>query len=369
MPSRYAAMLEAEPHPMAEKTPQDGLTVHDLHKRFGQVAALRGVSFHVARGQIAAILGPSGCGKSTTLSIIAGLERQDRGEVLWDGQPVDPIPPHQRGFGLMFQDLALFPHLNVFENLAFGLRQKGMHPETIKRQVEGMLERVGLAGYGPRPVDTLSGGEQQRVALARALLPHPRLLMLDEPLGALDRALRERLLKDLHQILRGLRQTALYVTHDQEEAFTIADYIILMNEGQVEQRGSPMEIYARPANLFVARFLGLQNIYRAELRRGELHTPFGHWPWPAAGSGQVQVLLRPDALSLDGSGPASLQGELVGVSFRGSFSRLTVQVKSLILEVDVPSTTPLPPLGARVRLAFDPHRALQVFHEHNDHRP
>ncbi len=346
---------------MDDNSPSTGLSVQDLHKRFGAVAALQGVSFDVARGQVAAILGPSGCGKSTTLAIIAGLERQDRGRVLWDGQPMDAIPPHRRGFGLMFQDLALFPHLNVFENLAFGLRQQHMDPQTIRQAVEDMLARVGLAGYGPRAVDTLSGGEQQRVALARALLPRPKLLMLDEPLGALDRALRERLLKDLRQILRGLQQTALYVTHDQEEAFAIADHIVLMNEGRVVQSGPPMEIYAQPADLFVARFLGLQNILPGELRDGTLLTPLGRWPWPAGPAAQVHVLLRPDALSLDGAGPATLEGVLREISFRGSFSRLTLQVGEWTLEVDVPSRTPLPAIGSRLRLAFDPHQAVQVF--------
>ena len=231
------------------------LSVTDISKSFGSTQALDTVSFEVDQGEIVALLGPSGCGKSTLLSIIAGLEAPDNGNVRWEGVSLEGTPPHLRGFGLMFQDFALFPHMNVYANVAFGLKMAHMTPGSVDTRVKEMLETVGLPNIGARDVNTLSGGEQQRVALARALAPHPRLLMLDEPLGSLDRNLRERLVVDLEAILHRLHQTAIYVTHDQEEAFAIADRIILMNAGRIEQMGTPEVIYHSPASVFVARFL------------------------------------------------------------------------------------------------------------------
>src|SRR5512139_2742218 len=190
-----------------------GLILRDIHKSFGSKRALSGVSFQVGQGETVALLGPSGCGKSTLLGIIAGLDSPDQGDVLWDGESLASLPAHQRGFGLMFQDFALFPHRDVFGNVAFGLQMAKWEPRQIAARVEEVLRLVGLPGFTRRDVNTLSGGEAQRVALARSLAPNPRLLMLDEPLGSLDRTLRERLVIDLGQILRHSHQTAIYVTH------------------------------------------------------------------------------------------------------------------------------------------------------------
>lgn len=236
------------------------LEVRSLSKTFGPIRAVDDVSFSLDRGEIVALLGPSGSGKSTLLALIAGLEMPDTGEILWDGESLANVPPHRRGFGLMFQDYALFPHKNVTQNVGFGLQMQGKGRAEIAGGVKWALELVGLAGFEERDVNTLSGGEQQRVALARSLAPHPRLLMLDEPLGALDRALRERLLIDLPTILARLNQTALYVTHDQEEAFALANRVLIMRAGKVVQEGTRSEIFAHPASPFVAEFLGLSRV-------------------------------------------------------------------------------------------------------------
>jgi ABC-type Fe3+/spermidine/putrescine transport system ATPase subunit len=211
------------------------LEVRDVELAFGDLPVLRGVSLEAAEGEIVCLLGPSGCGKTTLLRVIAGLEVPERGDVIFDGRSVRDVPVHRRGFGLMFQDFALFPHLDVARNAAFGLRMMGIPAAERQRRVQEVLSLVGLAGFERRDVAKLSGGEKQRVALARSLAPNPRLLMLDEPLGSLDAALRERLVIEIREIIKQVGRAALYVTHDQHEAFAIADRIIIMNEGRFEQ--------------------------------------------------------------------------------------------------------------------------------------
>jgi len=341
-----------------------GLVVDQLVKSFGAVQAVDGASFEVERGEIVALLGPSGCGKSTILAMIAGLERPDQGQITWEGQPLAHVPPHQRGFGLMFQDFALFPHLDVYDNVAFGLHMAGLPPETVRSRVKEVLEWVGLPDFLRRDVNTLSGGEQQRVALARSLAPHPSLLMLDEPLGALDRSLRERLIQDLGGILRATNQTAIYVTHDQEEAFALADRVIVMNAGRVEQSGTPQEIYLRPATPFVARFLGFMNLLEGEVRveNGQpgVKTPLGFWPVKSPASGAVSVLLRPEQVNLEGNGLGSLRGKVLQRSFRGSTCQIDVNIEGMRLRFEFPSDAALPRVGQEIRLSFDPHRALHL---------
>lgn len=344
----------------------NGLTVNEVTKSFGATRALSGVSFTVQPGEIIALLGPSGCGKSTLLALIAGLDAPDRGEITWEGQPLAHIPPHKRGFGLMFQDFALFPHLNVQDNIAFGLRTGGMPAEDIHRRVIEVLQIVGLPSFARRDVNTLSGGEQQRVALARSLAPHPRLLMLDEPLGSLDRSLRERLVGDLGRILRHTQQTAIYVTHDQEEAFALADRILVMNAGQIVQAGAPQEIFLKPASPFVARFLELTNIFEGEVRKdGEkitLFTPIGKFLLSGSATlGAVQILLRPEHAHLDDSGPCIIHGIVQEVSFRGNWQRLSLMVNQSELTFDFPASLPMMEPGEAITLSLDPEQAIQVF--------
>jgi thiamine transport system ATP-binding protein len=229
------------------------LQLHDVTVRYGAATAVRGVSIDVADGEVLALLGPSGCGKSTLLRAIAGIEPLASGRVAWDGVDLARVPIHRRGFGLMFQDGVLFPHRTVAGNVGYGIARR---PDAAKR-VADLLEMVGLAGYGGRRVATLSGGEAQRVALARALAPRPRLLLLDEPLAALDRSLRAALLADLDEVLRSTGTTAVFVTHDQAEAFAIADRIALMRTGRIVQIGTPGEVRESPVDPEAARFLGL----------------------------------------------------------------------------------------------------------------
>ncbi len=233
------------------------LRVEDVSVHFEGKAALDDVTLNLAEGEVVTVLGPSGSGKSTLLRVIAGLQRPAAGRVMLDGRDLASVPPHRRGIGLVFQDHALFHHRDVAGNVAFGLRMRGDRPEAVERRVHELLDLVGLAGFEHRSVGTLSGGEQQRVALARGLAPEPRVLLLDEPLGSLDRLLRDRLLEDLENLFAELQVTALYVTHDQAEAFALGDRVALMRAGCVVQTGTPDELWAHPADVDVAQFLGL----------------------------------------------------------------------------------------------------------------
>jgi ABC-type Fe3+/spermidine/putrescine transport system ATPase subunit len=236
------------------------LEVANIWKSYEGAPLLRGISFTIAAGETVCLLGPSGSGKSTLLRIIAGLESAEQGQVCWEENDLASVPAHRRGFGLVFQDYALFPHLNVAENVAFGLKMQDLSRDEIRLCVDGSLKTVNLVGFENRTVTDLSGGEQQRVALARALAPHPRLLMFDEPLGALDRNLRERLMDELRGILYATGVPAIYVTHDQEEAFTLADRILLLHDGEILRSGTPAEVWNDPGSAWTAQFLGAGNV-------------------------------------------------------------------------------------------------------------
>ncbi len=234
----------------------DELILQEVNKSYGpDILMLRDVNLTLAPGTHLSVLGPSGSGKTTLLRIIAGLESIDSGNILFNGKSLLDIPPYKRSFGYMFQDFALFPHMNVFQNVAFGLKMKKEGKGEIKIQVEKMLDLTGLKGYGNRHVNELSGGERQRVALARTLAPRPRLLMLDEPLSSLDRVLRQKLLGELTQIISTLNITTIFVTHDHEEAFSAGSTVLIMKEGRIEQEGTREDLIQRPANEWVRHFL------------------------------------------------------------------------------------------------------------------
>ena len=325
---------------------QPALEAVGIYKNYEGKPLLKGVSFQVDQGETLALLGPSGGGKSTLLRMIAGLEEIDQGQVRWEGQDLAAIPAHKRGFGLMFQDYALFPHRSVMENVAFGLRMQRLPAREIHQRAVEALEMVNLAGFARRRVTDLSGGEQQRVALARALAPRPRLLMLDEPLGALDRSLRAQLLQELRRILHAAQIPALYVTHDQEEAFSLADRLLLLHQGQIVQAGAPQAVYNRPASAWVARFFGLDNLLDGTLIApdSEPGKPAARLPWVRTGLGvftprevpaaaalgaPVKLLLRPAGAVVltDGDKADShnqVTGQVVDAAFQGEQFRVSL---------------------------------------------
>ncbi|MET0772290.1 MAG: ABC transporter ATP-binding protein [Candidatus Limnocylindrales bacterium] len=320
---------------------------------YGSRVALQPLDLTVAAGSIVAVLGPSGSGKSSLLRVVAGLEPPTGGRITLDGRDITGVPAHDRGIGLMFQDFALFPHRDVAGNVGFGLRMRGDDAAAVARRVMEVLELVGLPGAGPRSVGALSGGEQQRVALARALAPEPRLLMLDEPMGSLDRALRERLPAELRAIALRLGLTVLYVTHDQEEAFGVADRVVILRDGRVVADGTPEGLWTSPPDAFVASFLGFRNIADAEVSGGVARTPWGTLALPGVVDGRVTLVLRPDALGLADTG---MGGVVEARRFRGDHVRVVVTTDAgAPLELEV-RDGPLPQVGERVRVAVDPAR-------------
>lgn len=332
------------------------LEVANLTVRFGEETALDGVDLTVVDGEILAVLGPSGSGKTTLLRVIAGLQAPDSGSLSWDGQRLDTIAAHERGFGLMFQDYALFPHRTVEGNVAFGLQMASLPADRIQERVAVVLDWVGLPGYQDRSVGNLSGGEQQRVALARALAPAPRMLMLDEPVGSLDRGMRERLVGELRHLFVERRITTLYVTHDQEEAFGLADRIVIMKDGTVAQEGTPEQVWHQPADEWIARFLGFDNIIDATIAGGVADTGLGRFAIASDASGLQRLVIRPDAFTVSDVG--TVRGTVVTRSFRGGHYQLRVSTRSgthLDMEID---QQPVPGVGQAVTLAIDPNAVV-----------
>ncbi|RST11741.1 ABC transporter ATP-binding protein [Streptomyces sp. WAC05374] len=330
------------------------LALEDVTVRFGSRAAVDAVSLDVADHEIVCVLGPSGSGKSTLLRVVAGLQPVDAGRVLLDGADLAGVPVHRRGVGLMFQDHQLFPQRDVGGNVAFGLRMRGASRKEQASRVAELLDLVGLPGAERRAVAALSGGEQQRVALARALAPRPRLLMLDEPLGQLDRGLRERLVVELRQLFGRLGTTVLAVTHDQGEAFALADRVVVMRDGRIAQSGTPREVWQRPASEFVARFLGFDNVVGASVSGEVADTAWGKVPVPAGtAQGRVRLLVRPAGVRL-GDPADGTRCTVEARTFRGHHVAVRLRPESgPTLEADC-ALRDAPEEGAVVGVTFTP---------------
>lgn len=313
------------------------VTVRDLYKRFissdTEHAAVNGVSFQIADGDLVALLGPSGSGKSTILRIIAGLERPDKGEIFLKGEKVTHKPVQNRGVGFVFQNYALFRQLTVFENIAFGLQVRGIGMIKQKKRVEELLALLGLAGLGYRYPHQLSGGQRQRVALARALAPEPKVLLLDEPFGAIDAKIRQELREWLRRLHDTIHVTSIFVTHDQEEALEICDKIVVLNRGQIEQEGTPQEIYNHPRTEFVANFVGSMNIHQAFVQNRKLQVgPYvfqGHDLNGFEEGDEFRIFFRPQDIYVSSdTGSYAMQGRLVRTTFLGINMRLEIETEN-----------------------------------------
>ncbi|MHB1330191.1 MAG: ABC transporter ATP-binding protein [Gemmatimonadales bacterium] len=334
----------------------DFLVLDRLVKRFDGGAGVRDVSLSLARGEIVALLGPSGSGKTTTLRLLAGFERPDSGRILVDGADVTAVAPVARHFGMVFQHYALFPHLTVGENIAFGLEGQKLDAASRRERVERVLSAVDLSGFGPRGIASLSGGQQQRVAVARALAPEPRVLLLDEPLSNLDPSLRERTRRELRELIQRIGITTVLVTHEQEEAFDLADRIAVLNAGRLDQLGTPEHLYRMPATPFVASFIG-----RATLADGEVAPAGEHGlltvagqrvPIPVAATvtGTVRVAFRPEAFRLVAAGAGLWSGRVVARRYLGNTALFRVALDESGLELEVEAAPEQATVGAPVGL-------------------
>lgn len=326
------------------------LEARDLRKSYQDATAVEAFSHRFAEGKITTVLGPSGSGKSTTLGMITGLIEPDAGTISLEGKDITALAPEKRGFGMVFQNYALFPHLTARENVEFGLRVRGVAKAERRRRAEEMLELARIGSLGARRIHELSGGEQQRVALARALAFRPKVLLMDEPLSALDAKLREELRADLATLLRDVAVTTIYVTHDQAEAMSLGHELIVMNRGRIEQSGAPVDLYRRPATPFVAAFLGSANLFEAECDGASAHLPMTVSAAPAgAKPGPCWALIRPEDLHADAAGfPATVETTF----FVGHRVRVHLQAGEVKLVMDAPNDLALAP-GDVIHLRLD----------------
>ncbi|GAA0106639.1 ABC transporter ATP-binding protein [Paraclostridium sordellii] len=297
------------------------IELRNLSKRYDDNQVLDNLSLDIKKNEFLTLLGPSGCGKTTTLKIIAGFEYADEGKVLFEEKDITDIPPYERQINTVFQKYALFPHMNIYENIAFGLKIKKMPKDEIDKKVKEMLKLVALEGFENRQVESLSGGQQQRVAIARALVNEPKVLLLDEPLGALDLKLRKEMQMELKKIQKKLGITFIFVTHDQEEALTMSDKIIVMNKGKIQQMGTPQDIYNEPENSFVARFIGESNIFDGVMIEDYLvefcSTKFKCVDKDFEKNENIEVVIRPEDIKMVEPEKGMLKGKVTSVLFKG----------------------------------------------------
>jgi spermidine/putrescine transport system ATP-binding protein len=331
-----------------------------VSKSFGGEAVLKDISLDIHRKEFITLLGPSGCGKTTTLRIIAGFDTPDEGDVMIGGKKVNDVPPYKRNVNTVFQRYALFPHLNVYENVAFGLRLSGTSDEDIAKRVREMLELVNLSGFEKRSVSNLSGGQQQRVAIARALINRPEVLLLDEPLGALDLKLRKDMQVELRNMQKSTGITFIYVTHDQEEALSMSDTVVVMADGRIQQIGTPEKIYNEPENAFVADFIGESNILSGTMIRDYL-VSFAGQTFKCEDAGfapdePVDVVVRPEDIDIVPVESSMLTGEVTSVIFKGDYYEVIVDVDGFKWMIE---TTDRITVGSTIGISIDPYE-IQV---------
>ncbi|MGN0618668.1 MAG: spermidine/putrescine ABC transporter ATP-binding protein [Ruminiclostridium sp.] len=332
------------------------ISLKNIVVSFDNEQILKCINLDIKDKEFVTLLGPSGCGKTTTLRIIGGFLTPDSGDVMLEGKRINDLPPHKRNVNTVFQRYALFPHLNVYDNIAFGLRVKKLPEKEIQKRVGEMLELVNLMGYEKRSVNRLSGGQQQRVAIARALVNRPKILLLDEPLGALDLKLRKDMQTELRKIQQALELTFVYVTHDQEEALTMSDTVVVMNNGTIQQIGSPTDIYNEPINAFVADFIGESNIVNGKMPKDCL-VEFAGKQFECVDKGfspdeTVDVVVRPEDVKIIPAAEAKLTGIVESVVFKG------VHYEMIVDSVDhkwMIHSTKYEPVGTMIGMTFDPY--------------
>lgn len=343
----------------------------NVSKNFGKTVAAKNVSLQIRAGEFITLLGPSGCGKTTLLRMIAGFEFPDEGQVIFRGEDVSRVPPYRRDVTTVFQQYALFPHLDVFHNIAFGLQRRKVDRETIKRRVSEALEMVRLEGLEARKPSELSGGQQQRVAVARALVLEPKVLLLDEPLAALDLKLRKRMQEELKRLQRRLGISFIFVTHDQEEALTMSDRVVVMNAGVIEQLGLPQEIYEHPQTEFVAGFIGDSNIIEGTVEsadKGVSIIKISEATFSVQGNGvkpgdKVRVMIRPEKIKLSANGSGILKGKVESAMYLGESTqwRVTIDAQqslTVLEQNDEPARSVENRIGQTVSITWEPDSAV-----------
>ncbi|MDO9418192.1 ABC transporter ATP-binding protein [Pararhizobium sp.] len=333
-----------------------GLTLNSVRKDFGTFTAVRDVQLNVPHGTFVCMLGPSGCGKTTLLRMIAGLDMPTGGAILLDGEDITRVPTHKRNLGMVFQSLALFPHLTVGENIAYPLRIRSVPKEDQRKRVDELLAMIHLTGYADRPVSKLSGGQRQRVAIARALALSPKLFLLDEPLSALDAKLREAMQVELRQLQQRLGITTIVVTHDQREAMTMADTVVVMNGGEIRQAASPIEIYRKPADTFVADFIGSTNLIEMETDSSGRAMVFGQAvEGLSAGPGKAILSVRPEDVHLTAPGHGAIPGKVTFVRDLGGTIETFVEAGGKqIVAVSTPRARPDVAVGQEIGIVLSP---------------